>query len=93
MQRLAKVPKAVSIIAHSKRRMSERTTLPAIGKVLSDLRKLIQTGQSVILKSQSSNRKLHLLEYQGQKLECVYDKKRKLIVTIWPSLTEEEKRQ
>jgi hypothetical protein len=78
-------PKAPYVILHAKRRWAERIggSYPATGKTLSEIRRMIQSGQSHVIRHQSANIKHHLLDFDGQKIVAVYDKSRKLIRTVW----------
>lgn len=45
----------------------------------------IQTGQAVFISKQSNRVSLFWVDYNGMKLKIVYDKERKLIVTVMGS--------
>jgi hypothetical protein len=68
---------------HSKYRAFERFNLCLTTKDLQDIVKLIQLGQTKVIKIFSNTRTLHEVTFNEAKLLVVYNKKYKEIATIF----------
>jgi len=75
--------KTESIKKHARRRFRERLGKTPNRHMLRELTGLIQRGKSEPLEKQSNRVSKHRVEYQGEKLIVIYDKTRKLVVTVW----------
>lgn len=78
-----KMTKGESIRNHALRRACERFGWSATE--LCAMRKMIQLGYSVCVERQSNRVSHHEIKFQGKDVTLVYDCKRKLIVTLWPT--------
>jgi len=75
--------KAVAIRRHVKRRALERFGWTLNRHDLSFLRNLIRSGEATLIEKQSNRIGLYKTEYRDQEIVLVYDKNRKLIVSLW----------
>jgi len=70
-------------IIHFKRRMYERQGIVLNKEKINEICKLIQTGQSTFVLKQTNRIVIHDILYDGKVLRIVYDKLRKLPVTVY----------
>ncbi len=69
---------------HAKRRAEERYGVTLNKHDYKEISKSIMRGEQAVLKRQSLARTIYLIDYQGQQLKAVYDKKRHQVVTFLP---------
>ena len=69
-------------IDHSIERAKERYGLCLEERDIAKIARKIRQNDSICLEQKSRTRSLHLVEYQGENMVVVYDKRRKTIATI-----------
>lgn len=97
MRRLALYQTARQVITakrnHATRRAKERHGLDLSRDDFDDMVREIQTGRAAILEKQSNTRSVFLVSApKHSKLAVVYDRKRKVIVTVLPAGSREIQR-
>ena len=70
-------------IIHFKNRMYERQGIVLNKEQINYISKLIQTGNSIFVKKQTNRIVIHDINYNDKTLRIVYDKLRKLPVTVY----------
>lgn len=70
---------------HARQRARERFGLELDEHQLRAVVNRIQRGESRFLEKQSNRVSLHQVEYMGAEMVVVYDRRRKNVVTVWPS--------
>lgn len=70
-------------LIHFKKRMIERQGLVLNKEQINEICKLIQNGHSTFVKKQTNRIVLHDISYNGKVLRIVYDKLRKIPVTVY----------
>ena len=75
--------KADCELIHFKKRMNERQGIILNKERINEICKLIQNGQSKFVKKQSNRVVIHDIIYDDKKLRIVYDRLRKLPITVY----------
>lgn len=76
--------KSKTIKNHARRRFGQRHGMALTNELHQILVRKIQHGKAVMSIAQSCNRTLHRLEHDDCVFDVIYDRDRKLIVTVLP---------
>lgn len=71
-----------NIKAHARKRIQERLNFVPNKEDFKNMVKLIQDGETELVRKQSNRVTIHKMNYKDQSFLAVYDKQRQLIVTV-----------
>lgn len=71
-------------IYHTIKRARQRFGIKLTSKNVKDMGKRIRLGKSEPIRSANNNRTFHKLDFKGKEMAVLYDKKRKVPITVMP---------